>query len=268
MTLSTAAALAKLIRAIPAPAAPLHADLPAPAPVPLDRPQIHLAHSPVDRTGGGVSELGQLLLLRGPRPRPPVHTDAACSHGGFRVDLTGRRQKLPVNALFLTEDRASRSTAAGSPHRQQPLRPLLPPAGEIPVAPIRRRTAAAASAGRTAPAPQAGQGDAVPWGQAVGHHCSRPEIASGAVPGSSKIPAVTAAGSDSSAQPIGVSVSRPTAFGRLPMAFRRWQTLRAAEIPTHRDTEKILRPSNHLAHSLNSGKNFIQVLVFFCWNMI
>ena len=23
---------------------------------------------------------------------PPVHTDAACSHGGFRVDLTGRRQ--------------------------------------------------------------------------------------------------------------------------------------------------------------------------------
>ena len=104
-------------------------------------------------TGGGTPELGQLLLLRGPRPRPPVHTDAACSHGGFRVDLTGRRQKLPVNAPFLTEDRASRSTAAGSPHRAADAPPPLPPAGEIPVAPIRRRTAAAASAGRTAPAP-------------------------------------------------------------------------------------------------------------------
>ena len=69
------------------------------------------------------------------------------------VDLTGRRQKLPVNAPFLTEDRASRSTAAGSPHRAADAPPPLPPAGEIPVAPIRRRTAAAASAGRTAPAP-------------------------------------------------------------------------------------------------------------------
>ena len=67
--------------------------------------------------------------------------------------LTGRRQKLPVNAPFLTEDRASRSTAAGSPHRAAAAPPPLPPAGEIPVAPIRRRTAAAASAGRTAPAP-------------------------------------------------------------------------------------------------------------------
>ena len=77
----------------------------------------------------------------------------ARSLGCFRVDLTGRRQKLPVNAPFLTEDRASRSTAAGSPHRAADAPPPLPPAGEIPVAPIRRRTAAAASAGRTAPAP-------------------------------------------------------------------------------------------------------------------
>ena len=69
------------------------------------------------------------------------------------ADLTGRRQKLPVNAPFLTEDRASRSTATGSPHRAAAAPPPLPPAGEIPVAPIRRRTAAAASAGRTAPAP-------------------------------------------------------------------------------------------------------------------
>ena len=43
--------------------------------------------------------------------------------------------------------------AAGSPHRAAAAPPPLPPAGEIPVAPIRRRTAAAASAGRTAPAP-------------------------------------------------------------------------------------------------------------------
>ena len=61
--------------------------------------------------------------------------------------------KTPGNAPFLTEDRASRSTAAGSPHRAAAAPPPLPPAGEIPVAPIRRRTAAAASAGRTAPAP-------------------------------------------------------------------------------------------------------------------
>ena len=153
MTLSTVTAPAKLFGQYLLQPIPLHADLPAPAPVPLDRPQIHLARPPLDRAGGGTPELGQLLLLRGPQPRPPVHTDAACSHGGFRADLTGRRQKLPVNAPFLTEDRASRSTAAGSPHRAAAAPPPLPPAGEIPVAPIRRRTAAAASAGRTAPAP-------------------------------------------------------------------------------------------------------------------
>ena len=62
-------------------------------------------------------------------------------------------QAAAKNAPFLTEDRANRSTAAGSPHRAAAAPPPLPPAGEIPVAPIRRRTAAAASAGRTAPAP-------------------------------------------------------------------------------------------------------------------
>ena len=69
------------------------------------------------------------------------------------------------------------------PHTgQQPLRPLYPRQGKF----LWLQYAAAQQRQRPLDAqhrlPQAGQGDAVPWGQAVGHHCSRPEIASGAVP--------------------------------------------------------------------------------------
>ena len=117
MTLSTVTALAKLFGQYLLQPIPFTLTFLLPLLFRLIARKYIWLSSPLDRTGGGTPELGQLLLLRGPRPRPPVHTDAACSHGGFRVDLTGRRQKLPVNALFLTEDRANRSTAAGSPHR-------------------------------------------------------------------------------------------------------------------------------------------------------
>ena len=153
MTLSTAAALAKLFGQYLLQPIPFTLTFLLPLLFRLIARKYIWLTLPLTALAEVLLELGQLLLLRGPRPRPPVHTDAACSHGGFRADLTGRRQKLPVNAPLLTEDRASRSTAAGSPHRAAAAPPPLPPAGEIPVAPIRRRTAAAASAGRTAPAP-------------------------------------------------------------------------------------------------------------------
>ena len=85
-----------------------------------------------------------------------LNWDSFCYYEARGLALLFTLTQLAAMAVFvwiLTENRASRSTAAGSPHRAADAPPPLPPAGEIPVAPIRRRTAAAASAGRTAPAP-------------------------------------------------------------------------------------------------------------------